>query len=338
VRIGLIGTGRIGAAHAAAVAARPEVGGLVVADADPERARATAARTGAEAAGSPAELLVPGAVDALIVAAATDAHPGLILEGVRAGLPVFCEKPVARDVPRTVEVLREVDKAGALVHIGFMRRFDAGYARARRALAAGELGELHRVHAVTCDAAPPPAEFVPTSGGIFRDCHVHDFDALRWVTGREAVEVHAYGANRGAGYFAEAGDVDTAAAVLRLDDGTLATLQGSRYNGAGYDVRMELAGSRGTIAVGLDDRAPLRSAEGAGFPSGTPHREFWPRFEAAYRAEIAAFLRAAAEGGPSPCTVADALEALLVAEAADLSMRRGRPVRVDEVREQGGAR
>ncbi|WP_017592074.1 Gfo/Idh/MocA family protein [Nocardiopsis potens] len=339
MRIGLIGTGRIGAAHAAAAAdLLPEGGRLVLADADPGRARETAARTGAEAAASPGELLAPGAVDALIIAAATDAHPELLLAGIRAGLPVFCEKPVARDVPRTVEVLRETERAGALVHIGFMRRFDAGHRRARRALAAGELGELHRAHTVTCDAAPPPAEFIRTSGGIFRDCHVHDFDALRWITGREAVEVHAYGANRGAAHFAEAGDADTTAAVLRLDDGTLATLQGSRYNGAGYDVRMEFAGSRATIAVGLDDRAPLRSAEGAAFPAGTPHRGFWPRFEAAYRAEIAAFLKAAAEGGPSPCTVADALEAMLVAEAADLSVREGRAVLVDEVRERGGAR
>ncbi|WP_017556145.1 Gfo/Idh/MocA family protein [Nocardiopsis baichengensis] len=333
MRIGLVGAGRIGASHAAAVAARPEVDELLVADADPARAAAVAG----DAEGRPAgveDLLAPGAVDALVVASATASHPDLILAGVRAGIPVFCEKPAAPDVPGTVRVLREVEKADAAVHIGFMRRFDAGYVRARQALRGGELGELHRVHAVTCDAAPPPAGYVPASGGIFRDCHVHDFDILRWVTGREAEEVSAYGANRGAAYFAEAGDVDTSAALLRLDDGTLATLQGSRYNGGGYDVRMELAGTRGTIAVGLDDRVPLVSAEpGAGFPGDEPWREFWTRFTPAYEAEIAAFLRMAAEGGPSPCTVADALEAVLIADAADRAMRRGRPVRLSEVRE-----
>ncbi|MFC3999756.1 Gfo/Idh/MocA family oxidoreductase [Nocardiopsis sediminis] len=334
MRIGLVGTGRIGASHAAAIAARPEVTRLVVADTDSARAREVARRIGAHVADDIGLLLAPGAVDGLVIAAATAAHPDLILAGVRAGTPVFCEKPVAPDLAGTVAVLREVEKRGVPVHIGFMRRFDPGHRRARQALRDGEIGDLHRVHAVTADAAPPPAGYLPTSGGIFRDCHVHDFDALRWITGREAVEVHAYGANRGAGYFAEAGDVDTTVAVLRLDDGTLATLQGSRYNGGGYDVRMELAGTAGTIVVGLDDRAPLTSAERAtDFPRERPWPEFWSRFTPAYEAEIDAFLRMVADGDDrSPCTVADALEAVLVAEAADRSMREGRPVRVADVR------
>lgn len=331
MRVGLIGTGRIGTAHAAALAAHPAVAEVLLADADPARARAVAGASGGRAVDA-AAVLAPGAVDALVIAAATDAHAGLVTAGIELGLPVFCEKPVAPDVPATIAVLRAAEKAAALVHIGFMRRFDAGHLRARAALRSGELGELHRVHAATCDPAPPPAEYVPTSGGIFRDCHVHDFDALRWITGREITEVTAYGANRGAEFFAAAGDVDTTAAVLRLDDGTLATLQGSRYNGAGYDVRMELAGTRGTIAVGLDDRTPVRSAEEAPFPVGAPWPDFPTRFGPAYRAEIDAFLRAAAAGGPSPCTVADALEAVLAADAADRSRREGRPVLVAEVR------
>ena len=333
MRIGLVGTGRIGHAHAAAVSARPEVEELVLADADPERARGTALRVGGRAVERVAELFHPGTVDALIITAATDAHPDLILAGVRAGLPVFCEKPVASTVTETVRVRDEVEDAKAQVHIGFMRRFDAGYLRAHEAVHSGELGDVHRIHAVTCDMAPPPAEYVGTSGGIFRDCHVHDFDILRWLTGREVAEVYAHGANRGADYFTEAGDVDTTAAVLRLDDGTLVTLQGSRYNGGGYDVRMEVAGSRATIAVGLDDRAPLRSAEAAtAFPGQAPWEEYWSRFTPAYEAEISAFTAMVRDGGPSPCTVSDALEAVLVADAADLSRREHRPVRVAEVR------
>ncbi|MDT0331519.1 Gfo/Idh/MocA family protein [Nocardiopsis lambiniae] len=333
MRVGLVGAGRIGESHAAAIVRRPEVDELVVADVDAERAREVAGRVGAHVAGAIENLLHPSALDALVITAATSAHADLILAGVRAGTPVFCEKPVAPTVAETVEVLREVDRRDALVHIGFMRRFDAGYRRARQALRDGELGELHRVHAVTCDAAPPPASYLPTSGGLFRDCHVHDFDVLRWVTGREVVEVYASGANRGADFFAAADDIDTSAAVLTLDDGTFATLSGSRYNGGGYDVRMELAGTAGTIAVGLDERAPLRSAEaGVTFPSLDPWQEFWSRFAPAYDAEITAFLHAVRTGGPSPCTVADALEAVLVADAADRSRREGRPVRVEEVR------
>ncbi len=332
MRIGLVGTGRIGASHAATLARHPDVSELVLGDVDRERAATVAATVGATVTDDIEALLAPGAVDALVIAAATSAHPHLIVAAARAGTPAFCEKPVAQDVAATVEVLREVERTTTPVQLGFMRRFDPGYARARRALHDGTLGELHRVHALTCDAVPPPAEYVPRSGGIFHDCHVHDFDSVRWVTGREFVEVRAFGANRGAAYFAEAGDVDTTAAILRMDDHTVVTLQGSRYNGAGYDVRLELAGTRQTIAVGLDHRTALLSIEGADFPGGEPYQDFWPRFAPAYEAEIAEFLRLAKGETTNPCTVADALEAVLVADAADRSMREGRTVRLSEVR------
>ncbi|HWU57261.1 MAG TPA: Gfo/Idh/MocA family oxidoreductase, partial [Microbacteriaceae bacterium] len=122
-------------------------------------------------------------------------------------------------------------------------------------------------------------------------------------------------------------------AVLTLDDGTLATLQGSRYNGAGYDVRMEIAGTRSTHVVGLDERVPLTSAEsGVEFPTGVPWPNFQERFAAAYAAELEVFLRVARREVASPCTPRDASEALFIAEAASLSRVEGRPVRVDEVR------
>jgi len=146
------------------------------------------------------------------------------------------------------------------------------------------------------------------------------------------VDVTALGANRGADFFRTGGDVDNTAALLRLDDGTLVTVQGSRYNGAGHDVRMELAGTKATWVVGLDDRTPMTSAEeGATFPAGKPWPDFWTRFAPAYRAEMNAFMEVAKGAAPSPCTVEDALAALYVAEAAEMSLRQGRPVEVAEV-------
>ena len=332
MRIGFLGVGRIGASHASAVARHPDVTSLVLADADPERARAVAGQLDAEAVADVTAVLEAG-VDAVVIATATNSHADLIVAGARAGLPVFCEKPVALDVPGTLRVLEEVRATGTPVQIGFQRRFDAGYVAAREALHSGQLGELRRVHAVTADPAPPHASYIPTSGGIYRDCLIHDFDILRWVTGREIVDVVAVGANRGASFFAEAGDVDETVVLLTLDDGTLATVQGSRYNGAGYDVRMEIAGTEGTIAVGLDEHAALRSAEpGTGFPTGAPHPTFWERFADAYAAEINAFLAVVRGERPSPCTVDEALDALYVAEAATLSRLEGRRVEIAEVR------
>jgi myo-inositol 2-dehydrogenase/D-chiro-inositol 1-dehydrogenase len=182
------------------------------------------------------------------------------------------------------------------------------------------------------DPSPPPAAFIRSSGGIFRDCSVHDIDAVRWVTGREVSTVYATGSNQGDPFFREAGDVDTGAALLTLDDGTLAIISATRYNGAGYDVRMELLGSEDSISVGLDDRLPLRSAEpGVTWPAGTAYTNFLDRFRAAYIAELEAFVEVVS-GRPSPCSPADALETFYVAEACELSRREKRPVKMDEVR------
>ncbi|MFD3451375.1 Gfo/Idh/MocA family oxidoreductase [Streptomyces sp. NPDC058691] len=332
MRIGLMGLGRIGALHAETLAALPAVESLVVTDPVAAAAEAAATRHGAEVAASPEDVLASG-VDGIVVAAATDAHPQLILAAVKAGVPVFCEKPVARTIGESVEVLRAVQDSGVPVQIGYNRRFDPGFAAAREAVAAGELGLLHTVRSTTLDPEPPPAAYVAVSGGIFRDCSVHDFDIVRWVTGREVAEVYAAGGNRGAEYIAAAGDADTAAAVLTLDDGTLVLISNSRHNPRGYDVRMELHGTKDSIAVGLEDGLPLRSVEpGARFPAGPPHHFFMDRFRAAYRAELAAFTEVVAGRRPSPCSVADAVEAGWIAEACTLSLRDRRPVRMEEVR------
>jgi myo-inositol 2-dehydrogenase/D-chiro-inositol 1-dehydrogenase len=338
LHLGLVGVGRIGVMHARNIVATPGVGRLTVADVDPDRARQVADELGASAARDVEALLAAG-VDALVVATGTASHPDLIRAGVDAGVPVFSEKPVAPDVALSLPVLEHVAARGGVVRIGHQRRCDPGYREARRAFAAGELGWLHAVRAVTCDVAPPPVAFIATSGGLFRDVSVHDFDVIRWVTGRDVVEVYAQGSSNGDPAIADAGDVDSALAVCTLDDGTLAVVTASRYNGAGHDVRLELQGSRATLQVGLDDSSALRSAEpGVRFPSGTPHTTFADRFADAYRAEIAAFTDLVrGEGGEELCTPADAVAASAVADAAQESLRTGVPVRVAAPVAVGGA-
>ena len=329
LHLGLVGVGRIGVMHARTIVSTPGVDRLTIADVDPDRARQVADDLGASAARDVDALLASG-VDGLVVATGTASHPELIRAGVDAGIPVFSEKPVAPDVVLSMPVLKHIAERGGTVRIGHQRRCDPGYREARRAFAAGELGWLHAIRAVTCDAAPPPVAFLATSGGLFRDVSVHDFDVIRWITGREVVEVYARGSNNGDPAIADVGDVDSALAVCTLDDGTLAVVTASRYNGAGHDVRFELQGSLGTLQVGLDDSSALRSAEpGVSFPAGTPHTTFADRFAEAYRAEIAAFADLV-QGVPGDdlCTPADAVAASGVADAAQESLRTGVPVRV----------
>jgi myo-inositol 2-dehydrogenase / D-chiro-inositol 1-dehydrogenase len=332
MRIGLAGVGRIGAFHADTLRQLPGVDAVIVADANSGRAHEVAQQLGLEVADSPAALLGSG-IDALVVATATAAHPEFIVGGAAAGIPVFCEKPVATDVEGTLDVIKRSGGGAATVQIGFQRRFDAGHGAARQATRSGSLGWVHTIRATTLDAAPPPPEYLAGSGGFFRDCAVHDFDAIRWVTGHEVAEVYAVGTNRGADFIRDAGDIDTLSALLTLDDETLALVSNTRYNAAGYDVRLEILGSVGSISVGLDDQMPLRSAEpGVTFPRGPASPWFMTRFRDAYTAELSAFAALAAAGGPSPCTMQDALEAFYIAEACEVSRRRHEPVQVAEVR------
>ncbi|KOV66947.1 Gfo/Idh/MocA family oxidoreductase [Streptomyces sp. MMG1121] len=331
MRIGVIGTGRIGTLHARTLSRHREVGSLILTDVDPARAQELAYRLGETAAPGVDEIFTWG-VDAVVITTATAAHAELIGRAARSGLPVFCEKPIALDLPGTLHALTEVETADTILQMGFQRRFDTGYAGAREAVRSGRLGRLHTVRAMTCDQSPPPAEWLPLSGGLFRDTLIHDIDVLRWVTGREVVDVYATGSDAGPAMFREAGDVDTGAALLTLEDGTLATATATRLNGAGYDVRMELAGERDTVVVGLDDRTPVASTEPTGPPPALrPWTGFLERFGPAYEAELNAFVEVVRGERPNPCDGHEALQALRIAEACEVSRRERRPVRLTEI-------
>jgi myo-inositol 2-dehydrogenase/D-chiro-inositol 1-dehydrogenase len=302
-----------------------------VCDADEARARALAGELGIAVAAT-AEDLVAGGLDALVIATPTPTHVPMLRLAAHAGLPAFCEKPVALDAAALDVAIEEVEQAGILVQIGFQRRFDAGYRAARDALASGELGHLLVARLATHDPVPPPEAYIAASGGIFRDLHIHDFDALRFVTGEEIVEVYADGAVRESAWFADHDDVDVAVAVLRLSGGALAILTGTRHDPLGYDVRLEAFGTRDSVVAGIDAHSPIRSLEvGAAQPRPPFYANFMQRFEAAYRDELAAFVATVRDGGPSACSLHEARAALLVAVAADRSRIERRPVAVDEV-------
>jgi myo-inositol 2-dehydrogenase / D-chiro-inositol 1-dehydrogenase len=330
VKVGLLGAGRIGAMHAGGLAGDSRVEEILVGDADPQRAERVAAEVGGEA-GSIEDIL-DTQPDAVVIAASTPAHAPLILACVEAGIPAFCEKPIALGLDETVEVAEAVESSGAMLQIGFQRRFDAGYAEARRLVESGALGTVYSVRLATHDPEPPPEEYVAASGGIFRDLHIHDFDVLRWLTGKEVDEVYAAGGVLGFDFFARHGDVDTSAALITMQDGTIAVLTGGRHDPLGYDVRAEIFGSKDSVAVGVDARTPLRSVEpGVPPPEEPAYPDFQERFPDAYRAEMKHFLSLARGEADNPCTARDALEALKIAIAADLSLAENRPVAVSEV-------
>ena len=330
MRIALLGAGRIGQLHGRLVAEQPGVDEVIVFDVVAENAARTADAIHGRVAATVDEAIA--ASDAVIVAASTNMHATLVAQAIDAGKPVFCEKPLAFDLEETVALVAKAEAAGAVVQVGFQRRFDPAYVEAKRLLDTGELGTLYMVRLIAHDHTPPPDAYIPVSGGLFRDSSIHDFDALRWLTGQEVVEVYATGAVRNFPIFAEFDDVDTGACIFTLADGAIGSHAQTRHNPLGYDVRMEVIGSRDVVCDGLDQGTPIRSLEkGAPTLAGPAWDSFLDRFEEAYRQELLAFLRVARGEIPSPCTARDALQAMRIAVAATKSRLEHRPVRLDEV-------
>lgn len=329
MRVGLIGAGRIGVFHAQTLVDHPDVSAVLVTDPMAERAAAVAADSGCTVAAD-AESMI-GNIDAMVVAAGTDAHAPMMHLAADAGIPVFCEKPIAVDLLATDAVVEHVDRSGIPAQIGFQRRFDAGYRKAKELVDNGTLGHLYSVRTTTHDFEPPPPGYVDM--GIFVDTQIHDFDIVRFVTGQEAVEVYATGYTTSTPAFGDDRPIDTGVVILSLSDGTQALMSGIRHDPAGHDVRMELFGVGDSVSVGLEPSLPLRSVETSGAPVAEPTpKTFLDRFAPAYRAEIEKFIEVAQGRAESPCTPEDAREALRIAIACNLSRAEHRPVRLEEIK------
>ncbi len=328
MRVGLVGAGRIGAFHARTLADHPEVSEIVVTDPMPDRAEEVAAETGADVAADAAAML--DRIDAMVVAAATGVHAEMMHMAAGAGLPVFCEKPIATDLPATDAVVERVRAANVPAQIGFQRRFDAGYRSAKALVDSGQIGHLYSVRTTTHDHEPPPEGYQDT--GIYRDTQIHDFDVLRYVTGQEVEEAYADGFTITTAAFGEDRPIDTGVVVLSLTEGTKVIMSGIRHDPLGHDVRMELFGTEDSVAVGLEPRLPLRSLEeGVPGPQEPTPKTFLDRFAPAYRAELAAFIEVAQGRRASPCTPDDARAALRIAIACDVSREQHRPVALKEI-------
>lgn len=336
IGVAVLGAGRMGQTHLRTLAGIGNARVVVVADPDSAAARRGGAIARAErTTGDHLDAIGDPAVEAVVIVTPTSTHAPLIEAALRAGKAIWTEKPIAMDLAGTERIVALWRETGVPVQIGFMRRFDPGYAMAKARIEAGELGRIEQFRAYSRDTYPPSLEFLRHSGGAFLDMSVHDFDLARFLVG-EVEEVQAWGAVLHDERFAEAGDVDTAVTMLRFRNGALGVVEMSRHSAWGYDIRTEVAGAEAKVVVEAPQRTMATFSRRFGF-EGDHHENFPDRFEVAFRLELEAFFRTLTEGGmPSPDPV-DALETLRLAVAATRSWRERRPVRLDEVTAEASA-
>jgi len=326
----LLGAGRIGRVHAASIARHPRARLQAVVDVDRPAAESLAAEYGAKVVDS-AEAAVSGpGVEGVLVCTSTDTHVEMIELAARYEKPVFCEKPIDLDLKKVDACLQKVEKSGIALMIGFNRRFDPHFRALEQRLAAGEIGSLEMLRITSRDPEPPPMEYVKVSGGIFKDMTIHDFDMARFLLGEEPVELFATGSCLVDGEIGKAGDIDTSLVVMRTAGGKLCYIENSRRAIYGYDQRIEALGSGGMLQAGNPSPTTVTRLSEEAVTSDKPPYFFLERYAEAYRAELDEFIQVVAEGRAPAVDGRDGRAALALAEAATISNREARPVKMED--------
>ncbi len=329
--IALLGAGRMAQVHAAAINA---AGARVAAIYDPvaSAVEALAARTGAQTAKTAAEAMRAVDVDAIVIATSSDTHVELIVEAVKTGKPVLCEKPLAPSLAEARRCIEQIgEEAAKRVFLGFNRRYDRGHASVREAVKAGKIGRLEQLTITSRDPYPPPLEYIPRSGGLFRDMMIHDFDMARSILGQDPVSLTAHGSSIVDPEIGRLGDIDTASVTLLTADGTIATILNSRRCAFGFDQRIEAFGALGMVVSDNPRQSGFTTFVSGAAGTPAPIREFFmERYGDSYSAEIGLFLDCAANGREMPINALDGLMAAFLAEAATRSLKEGRTIDLEQ--------
>ncbi len=330
VNVGVIGVGRIGRMHVRNLVAHvPQARVVAVADIVEQAAREVAAANNVpEAYSDPRYIIEHKDIDAVVICSSTDTHAPLIEQAAEAGKHVFCEKPLDLDLERIDRVLAKVQEAGVKLQVGFQRRFDPSFRRARELIAEGKIGEPHILRITSRDPAPPPIAYIKVSGGIFLDMTIHDFDMSRFLLGDEAEEIFAVGNVLVDPEIGQAGDIDTAIVTMRFRKGTLATIDNSRRAVYGYDQRIEVFGSEGMVAVGNKTPDLVLHADDGGVHTAKPVYFFIERYTEAYIEEMRSFVECILNDTEPPVTGEDGRMPVVMGYAAWKSYKEGKPVRV----------
>ncbi|KAK1946435.1 Myo-inositol 2-dehydrogenase [Phytophthora citrophthora] len=335
LRVGIVGAGRIGQVHALGVQRTSAVVHCIQLPAratEPDRAEQIAKKFGIPNwTNDASEVLSHPEIDAVLICSPTDKHAEQIIEAAKNKKHIFCEKPVDLELDVVNKAIKATEDAGVKLMIGFQRRFDANFIRIKQAIDQNEIGKVNMLRITSRDPGPPPVSYIKSSGGLFRDMTIHDFDMARFLVGDEVEEVYTMAKSENP-EIKTAGDIDTAVVLLKFRNGVLCYIENSREAAYGYDQRVEVLGSKGSVACGNNHANQVVVSTSESVRRDLPLNFFLERYMDAYVGEMEAFIRVCTEGVPVPVGGDDGREALLLALAANKSLAENRPVKVDELR------
>ena len=334
VKLGIIGAGRIGKVHMESICTQvPNAKVKMVADPfmDAEK-EAWAKKKGVEQVTKDYhEILEDPEIDAVLICSSTDTHASISMEAIEAGKHVFCEKPVDHSIEKIRQVQEALKKHPVKYQVGFNRRFDHNFEAVQNAVISGKVGEPHIVRITSRDPEPPALEYVKVSGGMFLDMTIHDFDMARFLAGCDAEEIYVQAAVRIDPAIGKAGDVDTAVITMKMENGSIVTIDNSRKAVYGYDQRVEVFGSQGMVSVSNDTISSAVVSNSEGVMGEKPLYFFLERYMQSYAKEIRAFVQAIEQDTETPLGITDGLEAVRMGLAAKKSLAEHRPVKMAEI-------
>ncbi len=329
INIGVIGAGRIGQLHIDNLVTMPTIRVKAVADVYIDNVREWAEQRNIEyITNEPMDIIQNPEIDAIFICSPTTTHSELIKAAARAKKHIFCEKPISFSTETTREALEVVKEEGVKLQVGFNRRFDTNFRTIQNQVANGAIGSTHTLRITSRDPQPPPIDYIKTSGGLFIDMMIHDFDMARYIMQSNVVEVHAKGAVLIDEKIGEAGDIDTAIVLLTFANGSIGTIENSRKAIYGYDQRLEVFGDKGALVTENNRPSNVTYFSEDGIMTDKPYHFFLERYTQAYISEIEQFVAAIVNDTEVVCSGNDGLQAELIAEAAKKSMETGQSVKI----------
>jgi myo-inositol 2-dehydrogenase/D-chiro-inositol 1-dehydrogenase len=332
--VGIIGVGRIGKLHSENIAANirqvelKSIADIYLDNNTENWARSIGIKNTSK---DYKKIIEDKEIDAVLICSSTDTHAKFIIEAAEAGKHIFCEKPIDLNVDRIREAINAVEKAGVKLQVGFNRRFDHNFMRVREFVKGGKIGDVHILRITSRDPSPPPLEYVKVSGGIFLDMTIHDFDMARYLVGSEVEEVYALGDTLIDPSIKQYDDVDTAIITLKFKNGAIGVIDNSRKAVYGYDQRVEVFGSEGSITAANDKPNTLEISLEDWVYSEKPKYFFLERYKESYIEEIKAFIDSILDDKETPVKGIDGLRPVLIGLAAKKSLKTGKPIRVEEI-------